>query len=165
METELVPDFDALLGQLTQISRKQLLYFRVQVGRAVSGSLFGGDSDAYYDHAANKEGLLGRFAASRREKLADLGLTEVTLRQCVRAWFVARDLPEGTLEHLQVSHLNLLAQVEDGHGRRLLAVAAVENGWAGLALHQAIRAAACCSPAYLSHPRTGQGEPPSVRPS
>ena len=23
----------------------------------------------------------------------------------------------------------------------------------------------CCSPAYLSHPRTGQGEPPSVRPS
>jgi hypothetical protein len=35
----LAPVFDALLGELTQLSRNHLLYFRVQVGRSVADAL------------------------------------------------------------------------------------------------------------------------------
>jgi hypothetical protein len=60
------------------------------------------------------------------------------LRQCVRAYFVARELPAGTLERLVLSHLNLLSQLDDGPNRRLLAQATVDNGWSGLDLRAAI---------------------------
>ena len=124
----LAPVFDALLGELTQLSRNHLLYFRVQVGRSVADALYSGDPAAYHHQASNKDSSLRRFAAHRRDQLADLGLTEATLRQCVRAWFVARDLPDGTLERLVLSHLNLLSQVDDaaspparpGHPRQRL---------------------------------------------
>jgi hypothetical protein len=136
----LAPVFDALLGELTQLSRNHLLYFRVQVGRSVADALYNGDPAAYHHQASNKDSSLRRFAAHRRDQLADLGLTEATLRQCVRAWFVARDLPDGTLERLVLSHLNLLSQVDDAASRRLLAQATLDNGWTGQELRDAIRA-------------------------
>ncbi len=97
LSTSPAPDLDALLGVLTQLSRKHLLSFRIEVGRAVAEALFGGDPRAFHDLAWNKEGSPRRFAAARREALADLGLSEATLRQCVRAYFVARELPAGTI--------------------------------------------------------------------
>lgn len=136
----LAPVFDALLGELTQLSRNHLLYFRVQVGRSVADALYSGDPAAYHHQASNKDSSLRRFAVHRRDQLTDLGLTEATLRQCVRAWFVARDLPDGTLERLVLSHLNLLSQVDDAASRRLLAQATLDNGWTGQELRDAIRA-------------------------
>ncbi|MFM2243966.1 MAG: hypothetical protein RL071_40 [Pseudomonadota bacterium] len=133
-------DFDTLLGVLTQLSRKHLLSFRIEVGRAVAAALFAGEPAAFRDHAWNKEGSLRRFAADRREALADLGLSEATLRQCVRAWFVARELPPCVLDGLVLNHLNLLAQVEDRERRALLAQMVVDHGLSGLALHELVRA-------------------------
>lgn len=134
------PDHDALLGVLTQLSRKHLLSFRIEVGRAVAAALYHDEPGAFHDRAWNKEGSLRQFAAERREALADLGLSEPTLRQCVRAYFVARELPAGTIERLVISHLNLLSQLDDGASRRLLAQATVDNGWSGLDLRAAIQA-------------------------
>ncbi len=139
IDTEIV-NFQALLGVLGQLSRNHLLYFRVEVGRAVAGALFGGDLVAFHDPAWNKAGSLRRFATEHREALADLGLSEALLRQCVRAYFVTQDLPPGTLERLLFSHLNLLSQLEDAASRRLLAQAAVDNGWTGQILREAIQA-------------------------
>jgi len=134
------PDLDALLGVLTQLSRKHLLSFRIEVGRAVAAALYHDEPSAFQDKAWNKEGSLRQFAAERRDALADLGLSEATLRQCVRAYFVARELPAGTIERLVLSHLNLLSQLDDGPNRRLLAQATVDNGWSGLDLRAAIHA-------------------------
>lgn len=134
------PDHDALLGVLTQLSRKHLLSFRIEVGRAVAAALYNDDPSAFHDTAWNKQGSLRQFAADRRQALADLGLSEPTLRQCVRAYFVARELPPGTIERLVISHLNLLSQLDDGASRRLLAQATVDNGWSGLDLRAAIQA-------------------------
>lgn len=83
------PDLDALLGVLRQLSRKHLRSSRIEVGRAVAETLFGGDPRAFHDLAWNKAGSLRRLAAERREALAELGLSEATLRQCGPAYFFA----------------------------------------------------------------------------
>jgi hypothetical protein len=44
----LTPVFDALLGELTQLSRNHLRYFRVQVGRSVADARYSGDPAAYH---------------------------------------------------------------------------------------------------------------------
>jgi hypothetical protein len=135
------PDsFDALLSILTQLSRKHLLSFRIEVGRVVAVVLFDGEPAAFRDHAWNKEGSLRRFAAERREALAELGLSEATLRQCVRAYFVARELPPRVLDGLVLNHLNLLAQVEDDERRALLAQMVVDHGLSGLTLRELVHA-------------------------
>ena len=134
------PAFDTLVDELAKLSQKHLVFFRIEVGRVTAESLYGGDPDAYRSQAGNKEGSLRQFATEQAERLADLGLTEQSLRQCLQAWFVVQELPRDLVRHLLFSHVVELARVEDGAIRRTLAHAVKENGWGGKELRNAVLA-------------------------
>jgi hypothetical protein len=130
--------FERLLSRLAVLSRKHLLFFRIEVGRAVSDELYGGDPAQYFDQAPNKDNSLRQFAAEKEEQLRDLGLSEATLRQSLRGWFVVQELRHEIVASLMVSHVVELAKVADRATRRLLAEAVHENGWTGSDLKKAI---------------------------
>jgi hypothetical protein len=74
------------------------------------------------------------FLAERAGPLADLGLHPQLIRQSLLAWDVVADLPEDLRPRLIYAHVLELARVDDRATRRLLAQAALDNGWTGKAL-------------------------------
>ena len=75
-----------------------------------------------------------------RSPLADLGLHPQLIRQSLLAWDVVADLPEDVRPRLIYAHVLELARVDDRATRRLLAQAALDNGWTGKALRGAVDA-------------------------
>lgn len=123
--------YQQLIDRLTTLSTTHLLYFRIEVGRAVAEEL---DLD---DAGAN----LRAFAVRHASRLEDLGLTEGALRQSVRAFRVVEGLPAELVQRLVFSHVVELARVEDPATRALLARAAADEGWSGRQLRDAVLSA------------------------
>lgn len=134
------PDFDALLADLSKLSRNHLLYFRIEVGRKLSRAFYHDDPELYRAMHRQKDGSFRAFVAAKGAELADLGLSEALLRQSLRTFFVVKDLPRALVAQLVYSHVVQLTAVEDQKTRKLLAQAAVENRWTGRALQNAIEA-------------------------
>jgi hypothetical protein len=130
--------FEQLIARLHTLSHNHLLYFRIEVGRAVIEELYDGDVDALRDSSPNKPRSLRDFARVHAERLADLGLNEVLLRKSIDAHLVVAHLPEEVVRKLVFSHVVHLARVDDAATRLLLARAAVENGWSGAELQDAM---------------------------
>jgi hypothetical protein len=135
-----VPDFDAVVADLRDLSRNHLLVFRVEVGRTIAEAFYGGDVASYRDRSA--PGSLSDFLFARKDELGDLGLGPRLIRESLLAWQVFRELPEDLRPRLVYSHVVALARVEDRATRQLLAQATLENGWRGPQLEGAIAAAA-----------------------
>ncbi|MBM4109703.1 MAG: hypothetical protein FJ255_13000 [Phycisphaerae bacterium] len=138
LPTRTVPDFDDVLAQLEHLARTHLLLFRVEVGRTLAEAFYGGDVDRYRTRSA--DGALKDFLAERAGPLADLGLHPQLIRQSLLAWDVVADLPEDVRPRLIYAHVLELARVDDRATRRLLAQAALDNGWTGKALRGAVDA-------------------------
>ena len=133
--------FEPLISRLDALSRHHLLYFRIEVGRALLEELFGGDVGALRDLSPTKESSLRAFARAHRDRLADLGLNEALLRQSIDAHLVVAHLPAEVVRHLLFSHVVYLSQVPDLPTRGLLAQAAVDNSWSGPELRDAVQRA------------------------
>jgi hypothetical protein len=134
------PDFDSILAELAKLSRNHLLYFRIQVGRRLARAFYRDDRALYRASMGTKTSSFRRFTAEKAVELADLGLNEQLLRQSLLVFFVVKELPEGLLAQLVYSHVVKLTAVEDDQTRSLLAQAAVDNGWTGQMLQNAIEA-------------------------
>ena len=119
-----------LVERLASLSTRHLLYFRIEVGRATAQELED-DPDG---------GTLRAFAKAHADRLADLGLNEVLLRQSIAAFRAVERLPEDVVRRLVFSHVVALAKVEDPSTRALLAQAAVSEGWSARQLKDAILA-------------------------
>lgn len=135
-----VPDFDALVERLATLSRNHLLFFKVEVGRALDEGFFSGDANAYRSQDPFKDTSLRQFATERADELRELGLNEQALRKCLHAWYVVRDLPPELVARLVISHVVELARLHDEPTRRLLAQATVDNAWTSRALRDAVLA-------------------------
>jgi hypothetical protein len=137
---EPTPDFDAVVDELSRLSRNHLLYFRIEVGRRLSSAFYNDDPALYRATHRQKEGSFRAFLAEKADALADLGLNEALLRQSLRTFFVVKDLPRALVAQLVYSHVVQLTAVEDDQTRALLARATVDNQWSGRALQLAIEA-------------------------
>jgi predicted component of type VI protein secretion system len=117
-----------LLHRLQALAIGHLLHFRVEVGRAVIEEL--GPDGPTPDVRA--------FANQHRESLAELGLSEGLLRQCVRAHQVLSALPEPVRPALRLSQVVELGRVDDPAARAPLAQMAVDEGWSTRELRAAV---------------------------
>lgn len=138
MSNAVTPDFEPLVLGLEALSRAHLLYFRIQTGRLVATTLYGGDIATMRAALTARDGLLRAFASANAERLDDIGLTENLLRQSLAAWAVVQLLPAPVVDRLGFSHVVELAGVGDDETRRLLAEAAAENRWSRRQLHDAV---------------------------
>ena len=132
MPTDLTPspaDFADVFAQLDALTRTHLVRYRVEIGRLLVASFFGGDVANYRDTDRTKETSLTRFAEAWREPLADLGLSETVLRQSILAYDVVQHLPAEDVERLLLSHYVALARLGDVETRRAVATLAADSGW------------------------------------
>ena len=134
-------DFGETLTRLERLARDHFTLFRLGVGRLLLDDLFDGDGSAYLERDRTKPHRFDAFLRQHGAELAELGLGETTLRQCIVCRIVADGLPESVLERLRLRHLSVLAQVPDGATRSVLALASVENGWTSAQLRDAALAA------------------------
>lgn len=134
------PAHDALLADLDALSRKHLLFFRIEAGRTVARHLYGGDPVVMREALAHRDGALRAFAQARAEELKDRGLSEQLLRHALAAWDVVTALPGPIVDQLQYTHVVELSRLEDVQAREHLALATVNNRWSSDQLIEAIRA-------------------------
>ena len=134
-------DFDSLVDKLATLSRNHLLYFRIEVGRAVAETFFAGDLQAYFDRDHTKTASLRKFASERKDSLEAIGLSEQLVRQCILVYLTVADLPPELVQRLVFSHVVELSRVEDMAMRRVLAHASVDNRWSLQALRDAVLSA------------------------
>lgn len=134
-------DFAPTLARIERLAREHVTSFRLAVGRLLLDDLFDGDGEAYLRRGAGKPHRFDAFLRQHGGELAELGLGETTLRQCIVCRIVADGLPEEVTERLRLRHLSVLAQVPDGATRSVLALASVENGWTSAQLRDAALAA------------------------
>jgi hypothetical protein len=132
------PDFREVLDTLAGLSRNHLLYFRVHAGRTISFAFYRNNRKGYHDRSNTKANSLHRFATEHKGELADLGLTEAELRDCLKAWWVVEDLGHAVSDQLRYSHILALGRLDDPATRRTLAQAALDNGWRGDAMKNAV---------------------------
>jgi hypothetical protein len=125
-ETE---DFTPTLQRLETLARDHLLSFRVAIGQTLLNDLFAGDAEAYSSRDRTKSVRFAAFLAAHGAHLSEVGLSEHMLRRCIVSAIVARDLPDGLIPQLVVAQVLELHRVEDRGHRRVLAQAAVDNGW------------------------------------
>lgn len=135
------PAFEQTLHKLEKLSRNHLLFFRLEVGRLILDEFYAGDAVAYQLNDRTKPQRFQEFADACAEQLADIGLGEQVLRQCVVAHVVVRTLPVATVAQLGFSQVVELTRVPDPATRSLLAQATVENGWTARQLRGAAEAA------------------------
>lgn len=138
MNAELATTFDRLVSGLEDLTRDHLLYFRVQTGRLVATTLFGGDIATMRAQLTQRDGVLAAFVHAQAQRLDDLGLSEEQLRQSLHAWAVVELLPAAIAQGLQFTHVLELTKVHDDQTRAILAKATLDNGWSRRALRDAI---------------------------
>lgn len=134
------PDFDELLLGLEKLSRNHLLFFRIEAGKLIVRTLWGGDRARMRVALTVRDGVYQRFVVERAEALEGLGLNPTFLRQCLHAWAVVDALPKDIAQKLQFSHVVELTRVEDEQTRDHLARATVQNDWSTRALRDAVKA-------------------------
>ncbi len=134
--------FSDVLDQLATLSRNHLLYFRLQVGRHLLDTFFGGDPEAYTSTAKNKESKFSEFLVTCAADLAEIGLQDRVLRQCISAHLVVLSLPAETVEQLGFSQVVELSRVRNVPDRLSLAAAAVANHWTSRQIKDAAEATA-----------------------
>lgn len=134
-------DFSEMLKQLDELSRNHLLYFRLEVGKLLLQEFYDGDFAAYTNPDHNKPQKFNEFTTTCAEQLAEIGLQEQVLRQCIVAHAVVKTLPEQTVAKLLFSQVVALTRVHDAATRGVLAQATVDNGWTSKQLLDAAKAA------------------------
>jgi len=132
--------FAETLAALAALSRDHLLYFRLEVGRLLLDTFFGGDAAAYRSTDRTKAHSFAQFATQCAGDLAEIGLHEQVLRQCIVARIVVASLPAPAAEQLGFSRLVELTRVADAATRSVLAQAAIENAWSSRQLKDAAAA-------------------------
>ena len=136
-----IPDeFADTLHKLDKLSRNHLLFFRLEVGKLLLAQFFGDDVAAYQSQDPDKPQSFVAFASACAEHLADIGLSEKVLRQCIVAHIVMKSLPPPTAAKLAFTQVLELTRVDDTATRSVLAQAAVENHWTTRELKGAVDA-------------------------
>ncbi len=130
--TEFAPAQEAftdILDTLRHLARDHLLFWRLEVGRLLLDRFYGGDALAYRDRSGRKDASFARFAREHADDLAEFGLSERVVRDCILVHIVAGTLPSATRDSLGYRQLLELTRVPDPTSRVRLAVAAVDQHW------------------------------------
>lgn len=135
-------EFAGVLETLRGLTRNHLLFYRLEVGRVLLLSFFGGSASAYLDRNPKKTHRFSAFYAAFEDELSSLGLKEQVLRQCILTYIVVQTLPAEVVEQLEFSKLLALTKVKDPTQRSRLAKAAVDERWPVSKLREAIDLAA-----------------------
>ena len=137
----LARDFNSTLDNLQALSRNHILFFRLEVGRLILQDFFGGDGAIYHSRDPYKLQSFRSFIQQCEPQLAELGFSEVGLRQSVLAHLAVAPLPPGTVEKLLFSHVLELARIPDPDTRGILALETIEKNWTKMELRAAADAA------------------------
>lgn len=131
-------EFSDLIAELQRLSRDLLLAFRITVGKMILDHFFEGSAHTYTDRSHTKDQKFAAFLAECGADLADLGLREQTLRNCVRARITYDTLPPAVREKLKLSQVVELTRVGDPTTRARLAHSTVSESWTVNQLKNAI---------------------------
>ena len=134
-------DFRDTLERLERLARDHHLLYRLGIGRLLLTDFYDGDAAAYLSRSRSKPGRFAGFLVAHAAEIGDLGLSEITLRQCIVLSIVADGLPNALVEQLRIRHLVELAKVDDAATRNVLALASVQDRWTSGQLRDAVLAA------------------------
>jgi len=118
-----------VLQTLRDLTRDHLFFFRVEVGRVLLDRFFAGQPAAYLDRNPHKTVSFLQFVQAQGDALAELGLGEQSLRNCILTSIVVATLPPGVAEPLGLTKVVELTRLSDPTARARLAQAAVTQGW------------------------------------
>jgi len=123
------PATSEVVQALRLLSHRHDLLFRLETGRTILEYFYRGDAAAFRSFSGVKETPFAQFVETGADALRDLDLGERSLRRCVHAYLVVRELSEEAVQGLVFMHLVELARIGDLDTRRALATLAVQQGW------------------------------------
>ena len=132
--------FEDILDALERLAREHLLVYRVEAGRVLLDTLYGGDAQAYANKDPRKELRFTQFVTERAEALRRYGLGERTAREAIACFLTFGALPAPVRESMFYSQVRELARLHDATARAHLAVAAVNGDWTVVQLRDAVSA-------------------------
>lgn len=165
-------EYHDALTTLQALNRDLDTPYRLGVGRYILQRFFGGQAAAYASRDHNKDTKFKDFVGTCADDLAELDLSESTLRRYVRGHICHSQLPPGPRERLRWGSLLALAAVEEPNLRARLATAAVHQQWSLGQLKAAVAQAqqnrlwdADPSTPELELPEPGQTAEPAPQPA
>lgn len=134
-------EYQDVVRELDALTRQHLIPHRLEVGGVILRRFFGGKPALYHDRDPGKESKFGHFLDQHAEDLAQSGLGETVLRQCVRVRICHDLLPPAVRDRLGWSVLVNLSTLLDPTERARLATAAVNERWTVARCKEVIRQA------------------------
>jgi hypothetical protein len=131
-DTELLivqSEFHDALQALQALTNDHEKTYRLGVGQYILQRFFGGSAGLYGSHDAYKESKFKDFTETHAADLAELDLSEQTLRRCVRVKICYDALPPGIRDQVGWSATLQISSLADPNQRARLATAAATERW------------------------------------
>jgi hypothetical protein len=122
-------EFQDALQILQSLTSGHERTYRLAVGQYILQRFFAGQAPLYQSHDKNKQTKFASFLAIHAADLAELDLSEQTLRRCVRVNLCYDTLPPAMRDKLSWSALLAISSVPEPNQRARLAAAAVRESW------------------------------------
>lgn len=122
-------EFHDALQTLRALTHDHEKTYRLGVGQYILQRFFGGSAALYGSHDTTKDSKFRDFTENHAADLAELELSEQTLRRCVRVKVCYDGLPPAIRDQVSWSALLQISSLPDPNQRARLATAAATQRW------------------------------------
>ncbi|MBI5609118.1 MAG: hypothetical protein HY902_09570 [Deltaproteobacteria bacterium] len=122
-------EYQDALQTLQTMTREHAKTYRLGLGQYILQRFFAGNAALYGSKDIYKDSKFSDFLQIHAADLAELDLSETTLRRSVRAHICHSQLPPGVRDQLGWSALLHIASVDEVNQRARLAMATVTQKW------------------------------------
>lgn len=122
-------EFQDVLQGLQSLTQQHEKTYRLQVGALILQRFFGGSAALFGSHDPTKIATFKSFLEIHADDIAELDLSEQTLRRCVRVKICHDSLPAAARDQLTWSALLAVSGLAEVNLRARIAMAAVREHW------------------------------------
>ena len=122
-------EYQDAIQRLHALTRDHEKVYRLEVGQYILQRFFGGSAVLYGSNDRNKESKFKDFTTAHMADLAEMALSDQTLRRCVRVRICYDTLPPSVRDRLGWSATLAISTVAEPNQRARIAVAAIEQQW------------------------------------
>ena len=122
-------EYQDALQSLHALTRDHEKVYRLEVGLYILQRFFGGSAALYGSNDRNKESKFKDFITAHKSELAEMALSDQTLRRCVRVRICYDALPPSVRDRLGWSATLAISTVPDPNQRARIAMATIEQCW------------------------------------
>ena len=122
-------EYQDALQRLHALTRDHEKVYRLEVGLYILLRFFGGSAALYGSNDRNKESKFKDFTTAHNSELAEMALSDQTLRRCVRVRICYDALPPSVRDRLGWSATLAISTVPDPNQRARIAMATIEQRW------------------------------------